>query len=332
METRTTDKPPHRYTDALRSLPQSGGGGCHAALLAVANLGRRAGLTPERMFADLRVTVHGKRHVPDSEIRQAVAKAFQSVNWQSPRTLPRRPSFDAGKLLRGIMARGDGAGEADLWELSPVRIDWPPEQDAVELLAKLYADTDRLFIGGRTDAGADHVCPVDEWITRLSSGAPIPEHITPNPLTGEQGLTKDGNPSFRADSCVKQFRFAVLEFDAVPEPLREPGQPADTAWPREAQAQFWAGALAFKWPVAALIDSGGKSIHCWLAVDVANAADWESKVEGDLFANILTPCGVDRSCRNESRLSRMPGHFREEKARWQRLLYMNPDAGKRGVA
>jgi hypothetical protein len=109
--------------------------------------------------------------------------------------------------------------------------------------------------------------------------------------------------------------------------LREPTQTAE-AWPRESQCQFWAGALAFKWPIAALIDSGGKSIHAWLKVDAIDAADWEAKVEGELFARFLVPCGVDSSCKNESRLSRMPGHFRTEKKRWQKIIYLNPNAGK----
>jgi hypothetical protein len=39
----------------------------------------------------------------------------------------------------------------------------------------------------------------------------------------------------------------------------------------------------------------------------------------------LCPLGCDPACRNESRLSRLPGHFRREKNAWQRLLYLNPD-------
>lgn len=42
-----------RYHDELRSLPASGGGGCHVALLRVANYGRLAGASPGQVAHDL---------------------------------------------------------------------------------------------------------------------------------------------------------------------------------------------------------------------------------------------------------------------------------------
>ncbi|MCX7009227.1 MAG: hypothetical protein NTY53_18615 [Kiritimatiellaeota bacterium] len=281
------------YADALRDLPESGGGGCHVALLSVANLGALAGLSPEQVFQDLRAHVHGKRHVGDREIWDAIHKAFKSAKRGGTYTMPAsRPALDPAKMLRGILATGNGAGEADLHDASPIRLDWEPEQDPARLLALLYAPEDRLFIGARHDGA---------------------EHVIPNPLTGAPGQTKDDKPSFRADSCVKKFHFAVLEFDKMP---------------RATQCEFWAGALAFNWPIAALIDSGNKSIHAWLAVNAANAADWEKQVECELFARMLVPLGVDAACKNEARLSRMPGHFRAEKKRWQKIIYLNPLAGE----
>ena len=326
-----------RYNAALRSLPPSGGGGCHVATLGAANHGALAGLTPDEVFRDIRASVHGSRPVPDSEIRAAVQKAFRDrpasisrASRFSPFTpRPQPPALDAGKLLRAVLAKGGGAGEADLWEASPVRINWQPQRDAVEILEILFAPADFLFIGGRTDGGREHVRTARVWCDTFLDESPqaIPPHIAPNPMTGAQGLTKDGKPSFRADSCVAQFRFAVLEFDETPPPLREPDAPA-TAWPRESQCQFWAGALASKWPIAALIDSGGKSIHAWLAVNARDAGEWTAKVEGELFPRFLVPCGVDRSCRNEARLSRMPGPNREGTNRRQRIIYLNPQAGE----
>ena len=79
-------------------------------------------------------------------------------------------------------------------------------------------------------------------------------------------------------------------------------------------------------PVVALIDSGGKSIHGWIRIDAANADEWTRRVEGKLFSRLVA-VSVDGSCKNEARLSRMPGHFRAEKSRWQRVLYFNPTGG-----
>ncbi len=322
-----------RYAEALANLPASGGGGCHAALLGVANLAAIAGVTAEQCASDLCSHVHGARHVSDGEINAAVAKAFDEHGNGQRRAcgvgLSRstaRPKRDAGKMLRGILDKGDGAREAELWELSPVRLDWPEEADATRLLRILYKSTDRVFIGTRYDSDAEHVRTAADWIAAFETGAAVPEHIIPNPLRGEPGMTKDGKQSFRADACVARFRFAVLEFDSTPLPLLGPGE-TPGPWPREAQLEFWAGALVFDWPIAALIDSGGKSIHAWLTVDAADATEWAAVVESRLFGEFLVPLGVDAACKNEARLSRMPGHCRREKGRWQRVLYLNPGGG-----
>ena len=107
------------------------------------------------------------------------------------------------------------------------------------------------------------------------------------------------------------FKYAVAEMDDVS---------------REAQLQFWAGFTSA--PIAALVDSGGKSIHAWLWVDCKNREAWERDVEQGLFERVLIPLGCDRACANESRLSRLPGHYRAEKRAWQKLLYLNPEAGR----
>jgi hypothetical protein len=293
-----------RYRIALRDIPSSGGGGCHAALLGVANLGRWAGVNRDRVAQDLGVHVHGTRKVTDGEIWDAVNKAFDSLPASTQTTTP-RPAVDGAKLLNAIVKRGADFDEAELWEASPVRIDWPPERDGIEVLRRLYAPEERLFIGARHDASVEHVLSVSEWIARFERGISIPEHIIPNPLTGAQGKTKDGKTSYRADSCVKRFTFAVIEFDAMP---------------RQQQIQFWGGV---KLPVVALVDSGGKSIHAWIRIDAPNAAEWTRRVESELFG-ILRVVGVDATCKNEARLSRMPSHFRSEKKQWQRILYFNP--------
>jgi hypothetical protein len=107
---------------------------------------------------------------------------------------------------------------------------------------------------------------------------------------------------------VKAFRFAVAEFDGMS---------------REDQLRFW---WAVNLPVSALIDSGGKSLHAWIRIDGVDTADqWADLVEGRLFGTYLIPLGCDAACRNEGRLSRLPGHFRTEKGHWQRILYLAPE-------
>ena len=296
-----------RYNDELLHMPASGGGGCHSSLLRVANFGRLAEVKPNKIAQDLMAYVHGTRKVTWAEISAAVHKAF-NLSSAFPPGPNIRPAVDGTTLLNAITERGASFTEAELWESSPVRIDWDPEIDATEILRRLYFPEDRLFIGTRHDAAARYIKSVREWIKCFESGHAIPEHIIPNPITGKQGQTKEGKPSFRADSCVSQFKFAVVEFDTLS---------------REQQIQFWAGV---KLPVVALLDSGGKSVHGWIRIDGANADEWTQRVEGSLF-NILTAMGADGACKNEARLSRMPGHFRAEKKRRQRVLYLNPIGG-----
>ncbi|MDD5705846.1 MAG: hypothetical protein PHR35_07965 [Kiritimatiellae bacterium] len=305
-----------RYRAKLAALPASGGGGCHPALLGVASLGVMAGLCSDEIFRDLRQQVHGKRSVPDREIVEAVNKAAEgrsvpsrralSFRWQPPQQArPAAKAFDAAAFLAARLAEGDGYGEADVWEASPVRIDTPPEQDTVLLLETLFAPDDVLFIG---DHFSRRVKSVADWLAAFRAGVVPPPHVIPNPVTGEVGLTKDGRPSLRADACVKSFRFAVAEFDRMS---------------REDQLRFW---WAVNLPVCALIDSGGKSLHAWIRIDkIQTAGQWAEEVEGILFGTYLIPLGCDASCRNEARLSRLPGHLRTEKGRWQRILYLAPE-------
>lgn len=322
-----------RVQNALASIRKPGTG-CHGSIQSATNSLILAGYTSAETFTAIRAHIPaGTRIVPDKEIHDSIRTAQRDCHgfkatrgsYQAP---VRRPALDPAKMLRGILARGEGAQDVDLWERSPVRLDWAPEEDATALLRLLYKPDEYLFIGGRLDTGTEHVRTVADWCKRFDAGVPVQEHIIPNTCTCKLGQTKAGKPSYRADSCIAQFRFAVMEFDTVPPPLLEPGQAKTDVWPRESQIQFWAGALAFKWPITALIDSGSKSIHCWLTVDAADVAEWEVKVENELFARFLVPCGVDSTCKNESRLSRMPGHFRAGKSRWQKTLYLNPDAGK----
>ena len=69
-----------------------------------------------------------------------------------------------------------------------------------------------------------------------------------------------------------------------------------------------AGALAL--PIAAMVTSGGKSIHAIVHIDASNAAEYRDRVE--MLYTILANKGmvVDTQNKNPSRLSRLPGCIR----------------------
>lgn len=114
-----------------------------------------------------------------------------------------------------------------------------------------------------------------------------------NPMNGE-GV---GN------SNVESFRYALVESDTLP---------------LDAQYRMY---RKLNLPIAAMVTSGGKSIHAIVHIDASNMAEYRERVE-TLYA-ILEGKGVaiDTQNKNPSRLSRLPGCIRGEKH--QTLLETN---------
>ncbi len=227
---------------------------------------------------------------------------------------------------------------ADVFDFSPVRLEpyseaLPYTADMITLLASLYQPEDLLFIGSRESAGRESIrsaaswirmfqallahagkCPADErraLLTQTGLDYPL---ICPNPLTGEPGEKKDGSGmTFRGDSCIRDFRFIVVESDSLP---------------MQKQGAMLKGLCSFGFRIAALIHSGNKSVHAWLKIDqpVSSLAEWDAHIRKELFP-LLKSCGADGACSNPSRLSRLPGIYRADRGNWQRLLYLAPEGG-----
>ena len=303
-----------RFHEILRQCPHAGSG-VHGWILAAANLAAMAGLNPVEAERDI-IQSMTRSPSPRNEVGAAIRKAYSehasgagAAGFNPRHIAPAKPK-PLPMTAQRFIQRGDGAQECDWWEASTPRIDWEPgPRDALALLGALYAPEDYLFIGERYGA---EVATVGDWMRRIESGEPCPPHFIPNILTGQEHPLPDGKLSRRGDSAVCGFKYAVAEFDT----LSKPGQ-----------LMFWWGYRAA--PIVALIDSGGKSIHAILKVDAPNREAWEAEIEQKLFARVLCPLGCDAACRNESRLSRLPGHFRREKNAWQRLLYLNPEGVRR---
>ncbi|HAL92179.1 MAG TPA: hypothetical protein DCM68_04050 [Verrucomicrobia bacterium] len=299
-----------RYGEELRRCPNSGGG-VHSWMMTTANLAAIAGIPATEAEGEI-IRSATRPPSPSSEVASAIRKAYAEFSPGFDYE-PRRYSAPKPKPLpqtaQKFIQRGDGAEESDWWEASPIRIAWEPgPRDALALLGALYAPGEFVFCGERYGA---EVRTAGDWISRIEGGETVPPHWIPNPLTGNEHPTGDGKQSRRGDSAVASFRFAVAEFDGLSKPD---------------QLAFWWGFRTA--PIVALIDSGGKSVHAILKVNCATRADWTRDIEEKLFPAVLCPLGCDPACRNESRLSRLPGHFRREKNAWQRLLYLNPE-GKR---
>jgi hypothetical protein len=302
-----------RFSDALRACP-SAGAGVHGWILSCANLAAFAGVSPADAERDI-LAAMSRPPSPSAEVGAAVRKAYAEHKPGmafTPRSIAPAKPKPKPMTAAAFIARGDGATEADWHEASPLRLDWEPgPRDAAALLRVLYRPWEFVFCGERY-GGGECVRTAADWIAAFDDGRPVPPHFIPNPLTGREHPLADGKPSRRGDSAVAGFLYAVAEFDGMDK--------AD-------QLALWWGFRSA--PITALIDSGGKSVHAILRVECETRADWEREIEGKLFPRVLVPLGCDPACRNEARLSRLPGHYRAEKGAWQRLLYLNPEGTPR---
>lgn len=307
-----------KYEDALCALRNTAAGaGVHSRIMSAAALAALSDVPAHEAEAAI-LSAMPRPPSPSSEVATAIRKAYSEAvpgagSW-TPMPYRKPAPADLTSARKKISAPLSDCPdlECELWEASPIRIDGEPgPADARLLLGTLYAPDEILFVG---ENFGRNVKTVQQWLDLMPDRTPAPfPHFIPNPLDGREHDLPDGKKSFRCDSAVCKFRFAVCEFDGLP---------------RSEQLAFFAGV---KLPIAALIDTGGKSIHALVKVDAPDREAWTAEVEQRLFAEMLVPLGCDRTCRNESRLSRLPGHFRTEKGRWQRLLYLNPNPTGRGI-
>lgn len=92
-----------------------------------------------------------------------------------------------------------------------------------------------------------------------------------------------------SDSNVTDYRFALVESDDIP--INEQ----------------WSIYRKLELPIAALVHSGGKSLHAIVRIEAADYKEYQKRV--DILYDICKKNGlsIDRKNRNPSRLSRLPG-------------------------
>jgi hypothetical protein len=307
-----------KYIDKLNSMPAPGTG-CHPSLLSAANLGVLADIPPEEIFSEIRGSIPaGKRKVSDKEINEAIIRAAKdNCNITLPngeryrRYIPPKSKpiiKDSKATLQRILEQSNISEEVDLWEKSPIRIGWPPEDDPINFLLVMFEPSDLLFIGERLEPGiiGQNIRTAAAWIKFFQSGGKTAPFIIINPFTGKPAPKKGGDgETFRGDNNINSFRYCLVEFDNLN---------------REEQIRFWTAA---KLPIMALMDSGGKSIHGWIKLTNINSiSDWQREIKQKLYDQYLIPLGVDPACSNPARLSRLPGHLRDT-GKYQRILWLN---------
>ena len=311
------------YLNALQEMPAPGDG-FNLSLLGVTNLGVLCGREPDEIKADiLQYMKTGTREPTHTELDRAINKSQhdlaperilspseygQMVNRSaiSPKTQEQTDPHKVRDLKNEWIKTGRKviSRPEDLVSLSPVKLSVDPLWNCLTFLNTLYANDEFLFIGDRHHTD---VMPVSYWKDHIEKhGAQGWPHIVPNPMTGRLHETQEDKQSRRCDASVAAYRFVVAEFDKM-------------ALPK--QLAFWVGS---PFPVSAIIFSGGKSYHALIRIDEDSQEAWDSLVKGRIKP-LLSMMGADPATFNPSRLSRLPGHHRQDKGQWQQLIYLNSE-------
>lgn len=202
--------------------------------------------------------------------------------------------------------------EADFVARSPIKLLDPrfPQRGGAYLLAKLFERDEFVNLvwgckrnpdGKAVPFGYGQTVTCRGWIHRVFDSVPTGDGgtwIRINPLDG-QGIN---------DRNVVAWRYALLESDVIGLDLQ------------------LALLAKLKLPIAAVVTSGGKSIHGWAKVDAPNAETY-AKIVAKLLST-LAAFGIDPANKNPSRLARFPGGVRKIGAVGdgiQRLLFLNPN-------
>ena len=332
--------------------------------------GCAAGLTAEEIIADARAAgVTDRDRYIESGWNKLKPKAdawlAAQETWQTrrtahrPRPLPKPtppPTFPY--YVRDMVAAGGGAAAcADLLDLSPVPVVPTPQLQTRDFLRACFDGGDLLFIDNcgthQTGRPGENIRSADAWVDWVClAGDMGGDLITPNPLTGEARETTDkhGRPyqSYILKDCIARFPFLIVEFDDAKWAFG-----GDVARGLAWQCAFWRGLLTqspLAPRVAAVIHSGGKSLHGLLHVGAATLAEWEA--ERDTLRRLLAadptearnakgdacyPFQADRQAMEPHQKVRLPGVVRRGDAargagNRQSLLYLNPGAVRRTTA
>jgi regulatory protein RepA len=251
--------------------------------------------------------------------REAVKKWDEAVVYGRNEPLRWEQQRDEGRALDWSDSIGGGGYDDHRivdahWvqdaEISEPVADWNPVGDLTKYLSTLFDAEDQ--VGYVTEAW--HNEESQRWLPKKgaydrTAGALIDAL---NKCGGDIGsVLGDYNPQVGAwirfnpldgtgvrDENVTKFRYALVESDVVEIPRQ------------------MALITELELPVAALVHSGGKSLHAIVRIDADSMTEYRARV--DYLFEVCKKNGLemDRQNRNPSRLSRMPGVLRNGHKQW----------------
>lgn len=231
----------------------------------------------------------------------------------------KKPVIDPATAIENFL-NGHRSTPDDLSGASPILLEDDFTKDGILLLSHLFRPGEKVnFVvnfklyqpkSGSPKANPEGIGTTSDRDTLISwwraKGMPKSEAggwMRINPVDG--GVN---------DENVTAFRYALVEFDRVPLDL---------------QLSF---AARVPLPIAAILTSGGKSIHLWVKIDAPDFPSYEASVS--VMRDVLTRYGIDRVNKNPSRLSRLVGVTRVIGAASdprQRLIFLNPNPKQEAI-
>lgn len=259
-----------------------------------------------------------------------------------PRPIPRlesvsrldtTPEQQAANLASLITTTG--ISQSDLCALSPCPIPPGVHHHARLFFQTMFKPEDLLFAAHservRKEHQASYIRPAAQW----AEGSPgvdewdkiglVPQFLCLSPLTGQP----DDEGSYRSAVCRATVPYMLVEID---EDIKSE---ADRENSLQRQRDLWASFLhKGKLPIAAIVFSGGKSYHVWIATQ-ANTIEAADSITEELYRKLFDPIGVDSAKKGKATLARVPGAYRREKGaglieeaeglkKVSSLVYLNP--------
>lgn len=198
-----------------------------------------------------------------------------------------------------IIATG-AKDEEEPWQMAVRYLEtlFTPDESVSYVHSSVYKEDRDKWV----PADAGHVRKVSAIIRDLKKYKRLDEAFgTINP---EAGAWIRHNPTTGAkDEHVTRYAYVLVESDSMPV---------------EEQKKLL---ISLKLPIAALVESGGKSVHAIVKVDAENFAEFQQRV--DFLFDFMSRHGftIDAANKNPARLSRLPGA--ERKGKIQRLISTN---------
>ena len=283
-----------RWCIDIISNPPRSGEGFHNWLFRAARALWKCGRTENDIRSFLENAAVGcGRHISDREIDQAL-KNSQRDAYQFENEYRVQPWSVLNQEKRKE-ALASGHGVANLWDLSPIRLE---DNDAhtEEIIDQLFPGN-TLLCAGETSAQFG-TRPRADWRGQLSEM----QFIVPSPMSAITGITQEGKESEHSLDNTGPRRFLVVEQDN--------GDPDD-------QAAVLLH-LATKAPFVMAVHSGSKSIHGWFYCAAQREGDWRR------FMDYAVSLGADSATWTRSQFVRMPDGLRDNGKR-QTVYYFNPE-------